>query len=203
MRFISHLDMTRFMTRIMRRANLPVWYTEGFNPHLYMTFALPLSLGFNSDYEVVDIRLTDDSFAIDSICETLNAVCPPYIHFFDAAEPIKKAADVAAAEFKIAFDDGAECQDSLLQFLKRDDIPVAKKTKKGGIKEFNAAEKIISRNVSVQNGNTVLDLTLPAGSEDNLNPELLLGAFFEEDKQYFCYVITRTAILDSDGKLFK
>lgn len=203
MRFISHLDMTRFMTRIIRRANIPVWYTEGFNPHLYMTFALPLSLGFNSDYEVIDIRLTDDGFPIDSLCERLNAVCPPYIRFFDAAEPIKKAADVAAAKFKIAFDDGGECYDSLLQFLSRDEIPVAKKTKKGGIKEFNAAQKIIKSDVSITDGNTALDLILPAGSEDNLNPELLLGAFFEKVKKYFCYIITRTAILDSNGKLFK
>ncbi len=203
MRFISHLDMTRFMTRIIRRANIPVWYTEGFNPHLYMTFALPLSLGFNSDYEVIDIRLTDDDFPIDSLCERLNAVCPPYIRFFDAAEPIKKAADVKSAEFRIDFDDGGECRDSLLQFLSRDEIPVAKKTKKGGIKEFNAAQKIIKSNVRIIDGNTALDLILPAGSEDNLNPELLLGAFFEEGKNYFCYVITRTAILDTEGKFFK
>ena len=67
MRFISHLDMTRFMSRTIRRAELPVWYTEGFNPHLYMTFALPLSLGFESDYEVVDIRLLDDNYDISTL----------------------------------------------------------------------------------------------------------------------------------------
>ena len=64
MRFISHLDMTRFMARVIRRAELPVWYTEGFNPHLYMTFALPLSLGFESEYEAVDIRLLQDDYEL-------------------------------------------------------------------------------------------------------------------------------------------
>ena len=52
MKFISHLDMTRFMSRLITKANIPVWYTEGFNQHLYMNFAVPLSLGFEGLYEV-------------------------------------------------------------------------------------------------------------------------------------------------------
>ncbi|MBQ8303735.1 MAG: DUF2344 domain-containing protein, partial [Clostridia bacterium] len=48
MRFVSHLDMTRFMSRMIQKSKVPVWYTEGFNKHIYVTFALPLSLGFES-----------------------------------------------------------------------------------------------------------------------------------------------------------
>ena len=203
MRFISHLDMTRFMARLIRRAQLPVWYTEGFNPHLYMTFALPLSLGFESEYEVVDIRLLDDNYDISTLPEKLNAVCPPYIRFFDAAEPIKKAGDVAAAEFVITFDDGGEIRDALNQFLSRESITVLKKTKKGDIKELEVADKIKEFSVDEKDGNTLLRITLPAGSSENLNPELFLNKFFEEYGKYYCYVINRTAILDLKGKLFK
>ncbi len=203
MRFISHLDMTRFMARLIRRAQLPVWYTEGFNPHLYMTFALPLSLGFESEYEVVDIRLLDDNHNISTLPEKLNAVCPPYIRFFDAAEPIKKAGDVAAAEFVITFDDGGEIRDALNQFLSRESITVLKKTKKGDIKELEVADKIKEFSVDEKDGNTLLRITLPAGSSENLNPELFLNKFFEEYGKYYCYVINRTAILDLKGKLFK
>lgn len=203
MRFISHLDMTRFMTRVIRRAELPVWYTEGFNPHLYMTFALPLSLGFESDYEVVDIRLLDDNFPLDALCEKLNAVCPPYIHFFNAAEPIKKAGDVAAAEFNITFDDNGEIAEDIKAFLGSESIKVLKKTKKGDIKELEVADKIIGFEVCTQDKNTVLKITLPAGSTENLNPELFLNAFFEQSGRYYCYVVNRTAILDTEGKLFR
>ena len=203
MRFISHLDMTRFMARLIRRAQLPVWYTEGFNPHLYMTFALPLSLGFESEYEVVDIRLLDDNYDISTLPEKLNAVCPPYIRFFDAAEPIKKAGDVAAAEFVITFDDGGEIRDALNHFLSRESITVLKKTKKGDIKELEVADKIKEFSVDEKDGNTLLRITLPAGSSENLNPELFLNKFFEEYGKYYCYVINRTAILDASGKLFK
>lgn len=203
MRFISHLDMTRFMSRVIRRAELPVWYTEGFNPHLYMTFALPLSLGFESDYEVVDIRLLDDNYPIDTLCEKLNAVCPPYIRFFDAAEPAKKAGDVAAAVFDITFDDGGEIKNALNEFLNRYSITVLKKTKKGNIKKLEVADKIKSFSVDTKDGDTLLTITLPAGSTENLNPELFLTKFFEESGKYYCYVVNRTAILDTDGKMFK
>ena len=47
-RYISHLDLMRTMTRAIRRSGIDLWYTEGFNPHPYMTFALPLSLGMQS-----------------------------------------------------------------------------------------------------------------------------------------------------------
>ncbi len=202
MRFISHLDMTRFMARIIRRAGLPVWYTEGFNPHLYMTFALPLSLGMSSEYNAVDIRLLDDEYDIAALPDTLNAVCPPYIKFFDAKDPVKKAGDVAFAEFKIAFDDGGEIKNSLEAFLKSDSITVLKKTKKGVIKELEIADKIAAFSFE-SNGNTELKITLPAGSVENLNPELILTAFFEQNGSYYCYDITRTAILDGDKKLFR
>ena len=202
MRFISHLDMTRFMARAIRRAGLPVWYTEGFNPHLYMTFALPLSLGFESDYDALDIRILDDDYDISIIPEKLNAVCPEYIHFFGASEPQKKAGDVAAASFEILFDDCGELKDNLNGFLSRDSITVLKKTKKGGIKELEVADKIISFSLDIKDGNTLLKITLPAGSTENLNPELFLNRFFEESGKYYCYVVTRTAILDTNGLPF-
>ncbi len=203
MRFISHLDMTRFMARIIRRAGLPVWYTEGFNPHLYMTFALPLSLGMSSEYDAVDIRLLDDEYDITTLCDTLNAVCPPYIKFFDAKDPVKKAGDVSFAEFCVTFDDKGEIKAPLNAFLSSGSITVLKKTKKGVIKELEVSNKIVGFSFGNANGDTVLTITLPAGSVENLNPELILTAFFEQNGSYYCYDITRTAILDKDNKLFK
>ena len=202
MKFISHLDMTRFMSRLIRRAELPVWYTEGFNPHLYMTFALPLSLGFECDYAVVDIRLLDDNYDISLLPEKLNAVCPPYIKFLNATEPVKKAGDVAAAKFNITFDDGGELKSALQEFFSRDSIVVLKKTKKGGENEIEVADKIKSFCIDEAGGNTLLKITLPAGSTENLNPELFLAKFFAQYEKYYCYTVNRTAIYDSEGKLF-
>ena len=55
-KYISHLDVTRCFQRALQRAGLSVWYTEGFNPHSYLTFTLPLSLGYESLCESMDKR---------------------------------------------------------------------------------------------------------------------------------------------------
>ena len=54
--YISLLDLQRVMGRALKRSGLPVWYTLGFNPHIYMTFACPLSLGQESLVESVDVK---------------------------------------------------------------------------------------------------------------------------------------------------
>ncbi|MCQ2478029.1 MAG: TIGR03936 family radical SAM-associated protein [Clostridia bacterium] len=203
MRFISHLDITRFMARIIKRAKLPVWFTEGFNPHPYITFALPLSLGHISEYDIMDIRLCDDDYDIEKLPETLNAICPDGIRFFKAAEPKLKTAFVAFAQFEIEFDDKGELLKPLSDFLKSESIEVSKKTKKGDIKTFDVKPKIKDFSLN-ENGNTVLKITLPAGSEENINPELILTAFFGSGvTNYSCYTVTRKSILDKDLNLFE
>ena len=57
-KYISHLDLMRCMTRAIKRAAIPAWYTEGFNPHLFITFALPLTLGVESLCESMDIPIS-------------------------------------------------------------------------------------------------------------------------------------------------
>ncbi len=201
MRFISHLDMTRFMTRILRRAELPIWYTEGFHPHAYITFALPLSLGFESSYEVMDIRLTED-IENSEVIERLNSVLPEYIRVLDAADPILKAGKIAAAKFSVIFSDKGAIKAPLASFLKSEEIPILKKTKKGAEKLIDIAPKIKEYSIASEGESTVLNITLPAGGEDNINPELLLSAFFGNN-DYYSHKITRSAILDGNMELFK
>ena len=47
--YISHLDLQRVVQRALKLARVPVWYTQGFNPHIYLTFAMPLPLGVFSE----------------------------------------------------------------------------------------------------------------------------------------------------------
>ena len=198
MKFASHLDMNRLMTRIMRRSGLPIWYTEGFNQHPYITFALPLSLGFTSEYEVMDIRLTDDDFSYSQVKDALSAVMPEGLEVISVNDCIKKASDVAYAEFLICF----ECSDasfvnSLTEFLSRDSIITEKKTKKGKMKEIDMAPQIKSFSVSL--GECVaLNIVLTAGGDNNLNPTLLLSTF--GDVPY--YTVCRKKIYDSDMVCF-
>ena len=203
MRFCSHLDITRFMTRIIRRAGLPVWYTEGFNPHLYLTFALPLPLGFISDYEVMDIRILDDGYDISGFPSLLNSFCPNGIHFLSAKDAVKNTGEVGSADFTVVFDDNGELKAELDAFLRADSVLIKKKTKRGEEKCLDIKETIrIKELFSNENGDTVLRLNLPAGGSLNINPELIFTSLFEKTN-YYCYTVTRTAVLDNNDRLFE
>ena len=203
MKFVSHLDMTRLMTRLLRKSKLPVWYTEGFNKHVYITFALPLSLGFESDYEVLEFKLSDDTIDIAKIPDLLNQFAPEGIQFFDCFEAVLKLGAVAFADYRITFSDGGAIMQNFSDFLAQNEIMCNKKTKRGDIKTFDFKAKINSFSLYTENENTCLDIILPAGSNDNVNPELLFNAYFEQAAEYYGYTILRRAILDADLKNFK
>ena len=59
-RHISHLDLMRAVQRALRRAGLPVRYSKGFNPHMVLSFASALSLGFTSVGEVMDVAMEEE-----------------------------------------------------------------------------------------------------------------------------------------------
>jgi len=104
--YISHLDINRMMTRAVRRAKLPMWYTEGFNPHPYLTFALPLSLGQSSDCEYMDIRIEGD-ITDEEIMNRLNAVLPEGVKILSVSAPVYDAKEIEKALYfvKLVFKD--------------------------------------------------------------------------------------------------
>ena len=104
--YISHLDINRMMTRAVRRAKLPMWYTEGFNPHPYLTFALPLSLGQSSDCEYMDIRIEGD-ITDEEILNRLNAVLPEGVKILSVSAPVYDAKEIEKALYfvKLVFKD--------------------------------------------------------------------------------------------------
>ena len=204
LRFVSHLDMNRVMTRLLRLSKVPVWYTEGFNRHPYITFALPLSLGFTSEYEVMDFRLDNDEFDVKSAEKMISDVCPDGIEVIELKEPIFKSGKIAFADFEVTFfaDSGANAE-GLKHFLELPEIIVSKKTKKGNLKEINLSEKI--KNFEVIQGEEVkLTLRLPAGGEDNVNPKILIDKYLSglENGNGF-YDVVRTGLFLADGTKFE
>lgn len=70
-RYIGHLDMQRYFQRANRRAGLKVVYSEGFSPHQRMSFAMPLSVGYESDAEYFDLELSG-AISSGDILQRLN-----------------------------------------------------------------------------------------------------------------------------------
>lgn len=202
MRFVSHLDMTRFMSRMIQKAKIPVWYTEGFNKHIYVTFALPLSLGFESDYEIMDFRLDDDAFSLEETRARLQGVFPEYIKIIDLFEPTMKTGEIAFADFRVAFETKEpDFSKRLNDFLSQGEILVSKKNKKGAISEIDIAPKIKKYSV-LQNDETVLEITLSAGSKDNVNPQIIFSAM-EKQGVLPNFSVCRTAVYNENLKLFR
>ena len=200
-KYISHLDLNRCMARAMRRAAIPAWVTEGFNPHLFLTFALPLSLGQEGLDESMDIKLPDD-FPVETLPDRLNAVLPPLLPVTRAAEAVEKPAAIASAEYRVALraDDGDPAlADTLAQFLAQDEIPVTKKSKSGD-RTIDLRPYLGECTAGPAPDGAALRLVLPAGSSENINPALLTDAFAAAYGRPLHISIVRTAIYDRDRK---
>ena len=201
MKFVSHLDMNRFMSRIISKAKIPVWFTEGFNRHAYLNFAVPLSLGYEGVYEILDIKITDDNYPLSDVLTALQSVTVPDIEFFAVEEAVMNMKHIGFAEFEIVFDEIDEPKTNKInEFFAKNSIFCQKATKKGGTKEIDIAPLIKKYSL----GGNKLTLVLTAGNENNLNPSLVMQTLFEQAEiEPVYYQVTRTMIYNSQMEQFK
>ncbi len=203
-KYISHLDLNRCMLRIFRRSKLPVWYTEGFNPHPYYSFALALSLGFESECEIMDFNITDDNMPLDVIKDRLNEVMPEGMGIVAIAPQVNKITVIAKAEyeFELKSDDVQGVYDAVENLLASPEILIEKKTKKG-IKTVDL--KPDTEIVALEKGDTSVKITmlLPAGTKTNYNPTLFVEALRKSCEISFEMAnIRRTGILCENNEKF-
>ena len=172
-KYVSHLDLVRAMTRAVRRADIPLWYTEGFNRHPYLTFASPLSLGYEGLRETMDIRMADD-FPFDELVKRLNAVLPEGLVAISAADVVAKAGDLAAAEYRLTIHLSAEVVSGVLA---ADELLVEKRTKKKTMKTIDILPYFKDAVVEkVGESETAVTVVLPSGGNENVNPGLFITA---------------------------
>ena len=206
-RYVSHLDLMRAMTRSLRRSRVPLWYTEGYNPHPYMTFSLPLSLGMESLCESMDIRIEGESTNED-IFNLLKGAMPPGIEIISVDEPQLDPKHIAFGEFDILFDceSNPQAVRALIEdMLSQQELIVQKLGKKGRhkvLKDINLIEFIKEYSVSVFGERVKLTITLPAGSTTNVNPSLLADEV-QKNAGDIGYTIVRKKLMVEDGTTFR
>ncbi len=205
-RFISHLDLNRVMLRAVYRAKLPIWYTEGFNPHPFITFPLPLSLGFKGEAECMDVRLLDESFPLENISDILNPYLPQGIRVFNATEARMKPGDIAFASFTAKLYSDTLSNDrlktELSELMLLDEYPMPKKTK-SGVKDVDVAEYLKLIKISPDCDELNVSVILPAGSTNNVNIQLLVNALESYVKSDIYYEITRLGVFDKEMRPFE
>ena len=175
--YISHLDLMQTMQRAFFRAECPLRYSEGFNPHPLISIALPLSVGTASECEIMDFRLRED-VDLAALPARLTAVLPEGIEVLEAYEFTRKAAELKWLRVRgvLEYDarDAAAMAEALTDFYARNEIVITKKTKRGmGEPDIRPAIREISFTVS---GCDVLLEALISAQEPTLNPELLAEA---------------------------
>ncbi len=94
-RFLSHLDMMRLWERAVRRARLPLRYSQGFHPHPRLSLALPLAVGMTADAEWLECELAP-AVAPGEVQRRLAGQLPPGIVLREVREAPWKAPALAA-----------------------------------------------------------------------------------------------------------
>lgn len=177
--YISHLDLNKAMQRSVKRSKLPVWYTMGYNPHMYMTFALPLSLGFEGHRESMDIRVLE-GYTNEQVAELLSKALPPCIQLLEVADPVLDPKEIAWADYTIIFELGEISADEALAafqaFVSQKEVIVEKKSKKG-IQQVDILPMFSLREMEAGDGEFTVKIRAVAGNTLNLNPTLLIDAF--------------------------
>ena len=179
LQYISHLDLVRTMHKVIVRARLPLWYTEGFNPKPKMIFAAPLSIGTESECEFVDIRLVD-RLDEDEVVRRLNENMAEKMRVVSAYYPNTPLTDMKWLAYTIKIKtDGAssDLATAITECLLANEVLVKKKAKAGKEPSIvNIRSGIRDVKADFDGEYIILNATLSADASAFLNPEYVVSA---------------------------
>ena len=179
LRFISHLDLQRFFQRALNRTGLPIAWTQGFNPHPILSFGSALALGWTSEYEILDVKLSAPmgrKRTEDAMRAALPVDLPVLeVRMVDDRHPAPMAM-VRASDYEIALsgETAAATLDAAEEFLRRESVMAMRKTKSG-----EREVDIRPMALSLKREGDVLSARLMLTEKDTLKPDLLVRALAE------------------------
>ncbi|WP_305767365.1 TIGR03936 family radical SAM-associated protein [Candidatus Epulonipiscium viviparus] len=192
-KFVGHLDTVRLFQRAIKVAGIPIAYSEGFNPHSKVYFALPLPVGMESVGEYIEIKTKTDVAPAD-LKDSLNAVLPKGIELLDCDEAEEGAptlmSQVDAAIYEIIIKN-LDNADKIVNVLEQPSIVIAKRNKKKKWVEQEIKPLILDYAITEDEEGIILTAKIKAGSRSNLNPELMLKAIFGSEFENITYDIKR------------
>ncbi len=178
MRFISHLDLQRLFRRVLYRANIPLCFTQGFNPHPITNIVQPLSLGFEAEKDYFEFETTEGVFTT-TLVDRLNQALPEGIKFMECKEIPHERKNLSAITecsiFKVFLADSQITNTQLADFLSQKEIMVLKrdkKTKQYVEKDMKKWIYSISGPIDIPGGQ-IFDMVLRAAPNETLNPAQL------------------------------
>ena len=187
-KYISHLDLMHTMQRAMARCQMPLWFTEGFNQHAYVSVALPLSTGYSGEYEFLDFNITSESVPVNAV-EALNDVFPEglrAIEIYPLADGGMKVGAIAWSQYRITWGFESPVPAGFIQDVRalfaRPVVEILKKSKRG---EKTVNMRDLMRDLTItEDGEDVVALVTTAAGNDNMSPEYLTRAIRQYLPQY-------------------
>ena len=198
--YISLLDLQRVMHRALKCSGVPVWYTQGFNPHIYLTFACPLALGQESLCESCDVKTEEEEPDLTAWREALSSVMPTGLTVTRVALPENKANRIEYSTYRVMMP--AAAAPLLERYNALESAPVIKKTKSGP-KTLELKAYLPQVEYMLTGDTVAAELCLPAGDKLNLNPMLLLD-FLKQNADlpaWQCNIL-RTGLLMQEKEAF-
>lgn len=187
-KFVAHLDLMRTIQRMMKRSELPLEYSKGFNPHINLSLAQPLAVGVYSSGDYMDVAFEEE---LDEklIVEKLNASAPVGIKVFEAKkvkeEQNKKvfksmaAIDAAKYRIRIKYNNVDSLNEDMERLMSLEQWNTIKKTKSGE-SEVNIKSQIKDFDYNIVDNILVIRTIVSCGSKENLSAELL-ASFVQEN----------------------
>ncbi len=206
-KYISHLDLMRTMQRVFVRAGLSIKHTQGFNPHPYISFALPLSVGIESECELVDFELNED-ISFQELPKLLTSASPEGIIVTDVYRAERKFKEIAwlQVEGKFIYDNGRadEAAERLERLFSSEELVISKKTKRGTT-DIDIIHCIDSLKITaVSDSELKIDAVLSA-QNPGLSPLQLISAIKqkapEAEPDYSAF--RRVEVFDKDKNIFR
>lgn len=206
--WISHLDLMRLFQRAFKRVGLPLTHTQGFNPRPSVSIALPLSVGVESQCELLDFELESCDVTLEEIRDKLNEGLVEGVRVLEVYKDGSKIRDLSYLECELVleYDRGAslECVKALESLFTEESIIVPKKTK-NGIQDQNIAAMIKEISFERENDREVVCRCTICCQNPTLNPAqipLAIERYCPEWKADFCRII-RLDILNHNFKVFR
>ena len=206
--WISHLDLMRLFQRAFKRAGLPLTHTQGFNPRPSVSIALPLSVGVESQCELLDFELETCDMSTSEIRDRLNEGLVAGVRVLDVYKDGRKIRDLCYLQCKLVleYDKGVSdgCVDALRTLFASESIIVPKKTK-NGIQYQNITSMIKEISFVKDNDVEVVCHCTICCQNPTLNPAqipLAIEKYCPEWKADFCRII-RMEIFDQNLEVFR
>lgn len=179
-RFLSHLDLMHTWERVIRRSQLPLAYSQGFNPHPKINFASACAVGTTSDGEYMDMELTQE-LPVEQVEEMLQAVMPPAFRVSAMKVVSGKAPSLMSIiqraryvlQLELVEEVSQEQLDAAVEnFWQQEEIVIYRYKKNSKDKKpVNIRPGVYELELTAEGKNALLHIQVQSGNEGNIRPE--------------------------------